>query len=597
MDIQKPLKNDVVAIYVHWSKENFLEETTMSYVKELCDACRYVLFVSNSPLNPKEINKLKNLGIMFHQRDNVGFDFWGWKEGISLIKEKVKRANNLILCNSSCYLAFNTLNSLLLKMDDEADLWGVSGFKERKLPFHLQSYFLVFKRKVLSNWDVFNNFWENLPEMKSWNDAVQLGELRLTAFFSEKGFKCRAVVDPKNLPSSDLNPSIYYPIYLFRKGSPFLKKKIFSVDYSRYLHNSYGNIPSVVLNYVKENGGAYNEILSSLIRKETPSKLIFTLHLNYIIGSEHKEEKEIPDVAVICYVYYEDMADYICEILNRFKKIANVIIVSSKKNLLEAYQALLYDSNLHVEYRLQENRGRNEAACFITCKDIWIKYEYVCMLHDKKSLHARPLLLGLEFMKHCELNLCPTHNSILEVLRTFQKNPLLGLLVPPAPFFGKFVSSVFNPLGRNLNSISLLNEKLFSGKLFFSKSEIDVFSAPFGGMFWARTAALSEIANANLTTEDFPKEPLKITDGTILNAFERCYPMVAKRSGFYTGRIINLALVPVLYDNQLYFNTRIGMFKKILFLITELVKEKICNHPYIYDVVKYIYNKSLNKRG
>ena len=73
-------------------------------------------------------------------------------------------------------------------------------------------------------------------------------------------------------------------------------------------------------------------------------------------------------------------------ILKRFKGIADVYIVSSKNKLLLSYQADLAGYDLNIEFRHQENRGRNEAAYFITCKDVWKKYEYVCALHDKKNL-------------------------------------------------------------------------------------------------------------------------------------------------------------------------------------------------------------------
>lgn len=591
MEIQKPFKNEDVAIFVHWSKDSFLEETTLSYVTELSIACKYVLFVSNSPLDPKEINKLKNMGVMYHQRDNIGFDFWGWKEGISVIEEKVKKASNLILCNSSCYLAFNSLSTLLSKMNEEADIWGITGFKDKKIPFHLQSYFLVFKKRVLTDWNVFSHFWNTLPKINNWNDAVKLGELRLTAFYSKKGFRCRALVDPATLPSSDINPSIYYPVELFLNGSPLLKKKIFTEDYGKYLHNSYGNIPSLSLNYVKENRGNYRQILRSLIKHESPTKLIFTLHLNFIIGKENIENKKRTNVAVICYVYYEDMTNYISEILNRFVGIADIVVVSPKTKLLESYQALFANSRTSIDYRFQMNRGRNEAAFFVTCKDVWQKYEYVCVLHDKKTSHAKPALLGMDFMKHCEINLCPSPDSIKEILNTFQNNPLLGLLVPPVPFFGKFIPSVLNPLGRNLTSISSLNQKVFSGTLFSSREEIDAFSAPFGGMFWARSEALISLTNSNLRIADFPKEPLKSSDGTILHAIERCYPMVARKSGFYTGRVININQISVLYDNQLYFNARMKITEKILFFVVEIIKKKLCDYPRLYEAMKFIYKK------
>ena len=196
-----------IAIYVYWSRNKTLEANTLSYVQELINVSELVLFVSNSKIDSKDVTKLTNLGATFLQRDNTGFDFWGWKEGISRFKDNIKKAKNLILCNSSCFLAFNSLDSLLLKMNSEADLWGISSFEDKNAPFHLQSYFLFFKRAILQDWDAFIYFWDNLPQMPGWKEAVELGELRLTKFFLDKGFKCKAITNPTSLPSKDVNPS------------------------------------------------------------------------------------------------------------------------------------------------------------------------------------------------------------------------------------------------------------------------------------------------------------------------------------------------------------------------------------------------------
>ena len=193
-------------------------------------------------------------------------------------------------------------------------------------------------------------------------------------------------------------------------------------------------------------------------------------------------------------------------------------------------------------------------------------------------------------MKHCEQNLCPSASSILEIIEIFENNPLLGLLVPPLPFFGNFISSLYNPLGRNLNSLCLLNKKVFDGKL-FSGSKIDVLAAPLGGMFWARTEALTALFSFPFSFEDFPKEPIKKTDGTILHALERCYPLVVRRAGFYTARVINISLVPILYNNFIYFYLTLPITTRIIFSTKNMVKLKLSRYPFLYEAVRNLFRK------
>ena len=95
-----------IAIYVYWSQSNSLDENTLNYVNELLSVAEEVLFVSNSKLDIEHISTLNAMGVSFLQRDNNGFDFWGWKEGIEYLEDEIKNAKNLILCNSSCFLAF-----------------------------------------------------------------------------------------------------------------------------------------------------------------------------------------------------------------------------------------------------------------------------------------------------------------------------------------------------------------------------------------------------------------------------------------------------------------------------------------------------------
>lgn len=473
-----PSKNNV-AIFVYWSQKNELSENTLSYIRELKKVSETVLFVSNSPVKSENIKIIESTGTHFYQRDNDGFDFWGWKEGISLLKDKISKANNLILCNSSCFLAFENFDKVLAKMNTEAELWGISSFENKNVPFHIQSYFMVFKKKILSDWDLFFSFWKNLPRMESWNDAVEHGELKLTQYYTKRGVVCRTISNRDLLPSTDVNPSIYYPIELFQNGQPLLKKKIFTENYKLHLHISNGNIPSSALSYVKEKKGKYSEILEELIKQVSPSQLLQTLHLNFFVTGKTEKRTSKSSTAVICFVYYDDMVDYISSVLGRFSGIGNIYIVSPKIELLESYRKFFDKTELNIEYRLQVNRGRNEAAYFLTCRDIWDRYDYVCALHDKKTSHAKPELLGIEFMKHCEQNLCPSSTSILEVINLFETNPLLGLLVPPLPFYGNFIFSAFNPLGQNLKSLQLINKIFFCGKLFTSKDEIDVFFSSF----------------------------------------------------------------------------------------------------------------------
>ena len=56
-------KDGNVAIYVFWSEKRTLDTNTISYLQELLDVAELVLFVSNSPLDPLDVSKIKALGV------------------------------------------------------------------------------------------------------------------------------------------------------------------------------------------------------------------------------------------------------------------------------------------------------------------------------------------------------------------------------------------------------------------------------------------------------------------------------------------------------------------------------------------------------
>ena len=583
-------KNGNISIFVHWSKNNELDCDTLNYLKELKLVSEIVLFVSNSRLAEKEKRRLEELAVCFIQRENRGYDFWGWREGIFTLKERLKTAQNLILCNSSCFLAFNTISNVLTKMDDKADLWGITAFKNKTTPYHLQSYFLVFKKSLLSQWSDFITFWEELPELETWSAAVTLGELRLTNNYNKLGYECRPLIDPCTLPSEDVNPSVFYAEELLKLGSPLLKKKIFTEDYSLLLSASRGLVASASISFIKDNAGNYENIMRYLINCCSPSQLIERLHLTFFdIEKEITHKSYVNKTAVICFVYYEDMIPYMTKVLFRFSDCADLYIVSSKENVLLKYKDLLKDYPLEVEFRLQPNRGRNEAAYFLTCRDVWDRYQYICALHDKKSPSLTPQLLGLEFMRHCEQNLCSDKASINSIISIFESNDLLGLLIPPYPIFGSFIPGMYESMGRNFKELCSLNIKLFKGKL-FSGNEIDVREAPYGGMFWARTKALRPLLDSSLRLTDFPEEPLSASDGTFLHALERCYPLVCRQTYHYTARITSPSLLSNQFDNLLFLNLKLGVLKKLQLILKIIVKKKLSRHPLLYDLTRKVYN-------
>ena len=49
------------------------------------------------------------------------------------------------------------------------------------------------------------------------------------------------------------------------------------------------------------------------------------------------------------------------------------------------------------------------------------------------------------------------------------------------------------------------------------------------------------VLNQKITYEDFPVEPTRVTDGTIMHSLERIYPFAAQQAGFYSAWVMTLS--------------------------------------------------------
>ena len=102
-----------------------------------------------------------------------------------------------------------------------------------------------------------------------------------------------------------------------------------------------------------------------------------------------------------------------------------------KRGLIEAKFAGLGKERVAV--RVLANRGRDVSALLIGGRGIVDRYDYICFAHDKKSTQTPPLLIGQSFAYKCFENILGSGEYVRNVIRTFEANPRLGLLVPPPP--------------------------------------------------------------------------------------------------------------------------------------------------------------------
>lgn len=227
-----------IAFFVHYDKNDNLLEEDIYYIKELKKIMKYLVFITNSNLSEDNLNLINQYVDKVIQRENIGFDFGAWKDGLNEVGFKnLESYDELYLINNSCYGPIYDLNTVICDMEEEnIDFWGITSFpyssdgsylNRDHIDEHIQSYFMVFNKRVFLS-KYFKGYWNEMKPLNEFKDAIAEGETKLTHYLKEKGFSYSVYIKECELLMKYLNnyKLIYEkPYYLLVLKCPFVKKK------------------------------------------------------------------------------------------------------------------------------------------------------------------------------------------------------------------------------------------------------------------------------------------------------------------------------------------------------------------------------------
>lgn len=241
-----------ITIFASYDKNGIIHDFVISYLKELRKVSNKIIFVADNYITEEEQNKIKSIVDYVKCEPHGEYDFGSYKIGYNyLIQSKLlDKVDEIILCNDSCF-CINSLEPVFNKMTQtECDFWGLSA--NNKIQFHLQSFFLVFNKKVFTSIK-FVNFINSVKHHNSVEEVIYNYEISLTQKLIDAGFKYNALIFPFNKD----NPT-KFPLLMLKMGYPIIKRKFFS-EYKIYSKESYFK---ALLLLIKINKKSLNEILS-----------------------------------------------------------------------------------------------------------------------------------------------------------------------------------------------------------------------------------------------------------------------------------------------------------------------------------------------
>lgn len=185
-----------LCIFASFQKNGILP-TTWKYIKHLKEELGYgVVLISNCPLQKKDISPLQNLCVEVIERENIGYDFGAYKDGIIRFFDKLDTLETLLIANDSVIGPIYNMQEIHDKMQNEdCDFWGMNDFYESRDIFKLNtksiprvcSYFICFKKNIITT-EAFKDYWKRLSYPNDRKIAIR-HETKLGQYFLNNKFK------------------------------------------------------------------------------------------------------------------------------------------------------------------------------------------------------------------------------------------------------------------------------------------------------------------------------------------------------------------------------------------------------------------------
>lgn len=544
-----------------YSVSGKIRQYNLYFLSSLREVFDEVVVTADFEINDKDKHSLSEIGVTKHYsvpECSSRLQQWCYvlSEGFKFNLENI---DEILFCSGADYgpvYPFERLWSNLKTL--QCDAWGL--IEKEKYTDEQSSEFFVARKKAINSAE-FREYWDKVRECKP--DELKGGYTHLGAYLASSNL----IVDylfSEQFSKLCCNPEILMADGLLNDGYPFLSKSVFRKSTYAFLSDTNANQCEKALEYIKLNTRYPVElILNDLIKTMPNSALMEKLHLGFVIPedsrkagceclpgrpvahvSKNQTDSKKPKCAIVIFTFFEDLLERNLRIIDQIPDDFKIIVVTSNDSLYARWEKLSLKGK-DIELRKQVNRGRNEACYWVTCRDIIESYDYICLMHDKKTSYwGGQGIKGYSYAFHAINSLVKTKDYIENIINIFEANRFIGLLMPYPPMFCGLDCVTSDPWSSN----RAIATELYA-KLKLSIPFDDFPRAPWGGMFWVRGKAMTSLLRKNWDYSDFPEEPVK-PDGTVLHALERMYPMIVQDAGYLSAFVCSEADF-----SSVYFNT------------------------------------------
>ena len=218
-----------LGIFCFFDKDGIADDYVEYLLGDLAKNLEKLIVVVNGYVNHDGLRMFERYADQVVLRENKGFDAGAYHHAIvNVLGElKIGEWDEIVLCNDTFYGPFVPLKKIFQAMDGkEIDFWGLDYRKGQFLSF-IQSYFLVFRKGIIENGDLFRYMKEYIDPLETdISDVYAAFEVGLFSYLTGRGYRYGTYVYTGNY-------DVYYNAdrCIDEYDLPILKKKCFSPKY------------------------------------------------------------------------------------------------------------------------------------------------------------------------------------------------------------------------------------------------------------------------------------------------------------------------------------------------------------------------------
>lgn len=519
-------------LYVHFNKYDHISRHVIYQIEHMRPLFEKLVFISNSKLSQGEVDKLRERNLIddFIQRDNKGYDFAAWHDGMEFVGfEELKQYDSVTVMNDTCFGPLWDMEPIYkqYELNEEISFWGMTNHQSIKtgnlnINEHLQSYFISFKKNLVES-SVFQTFWKAVENYEDVQNVIDNYETQYTKRFVDAGFKYASVLDtlPLNEQFFHSNFTIHYPHVLLDAGVPFIKIKAF--DLTQHLS------PYLLKDIEKRTDYPVEFILSHMsdMSLPTPPYLLD----RKVLQECKKTNSNTKKIAVHLHTFYIDLLEEFLKQFEYFHFSYDLFLTTDSEEKKREIQSILDKQGKEAKIYITGNRGR-DVIPMLKLKDELSSYDFIGHFHTKKSPEY-PYWVGDSWRDELfQMLIKPADN----IIASLEADDRLGLVIADIPSFFRYTKIVDpwneNRFAEGMNE--LWNRMNLDRSIDFDK--MNTFIMSYGTFTWFKYDALKPLFELDLQDEEIPAEP--IPQHTILHSIERIlvYLAWAKRYDYAISR-------------------------------------------------------------